>query len=420
MPKIAKEQPPLIITLSNNIRLVYRQVRKIRVLHCAVMLDIGSRDEQLTEHGMTHFIEHMLFKGTQKRKSFHILNRIDSIGGELNAYTQKDKICLYTTTTREYLSRSLELLQDIVFHATFPEKEIEKEKLVIHEEIDMVKDNPEEAIFETFDELYYQDHPLAHPILGNNESIDRFTSEQLKNFYFNTHLSGNRIAVSIVGDCAPGLIEKYFRLLFETKQPTGRQHLRRQPSGQVRFEHTHVTKGQQAHLIIGGAAAAMQEEAYFAFVLLNNYIGGPFMNSLLSLNIREKYGLAYNLYSFYNPLLDSGIWGVYAGCDKANLTRMHKLISRELKQLCDNPFSPALVARIKKQFLGSLTISWENTGGQMMAQARDILDFEEVISFDEIKARYQSVSAAMLQQTANQYFHPDKLSVLIYEPQNGS
>ena len=406
---------PEVIRLSNGILMVHLEQPYTRLVHCGVVINAGSRNESADEQGLAHFLEHMTFKGTEKRKTFHILNYLESVGGDLNAYTTKEKTCYYASLNADYFERAIDLLTDITFRSTYPSREVIKEKQVISEEIDMYRDAPDEAILEDFDKIVFPDHPLGNPILGTKDTISLFTREHLLTFT-NRHYVPENVVLSVFGRVkrkkAIRIAEKY---LGEINKP-----LSGQPTietGSHMPQHLSINiPGQQAHQIIGGRAFPIRKELYYAFYLLNNYLGGPAMNSRLNLNIREKKGLTYNLYTFYNAFIDSGNWGVYFACEPGNLNRINGLIRKELNEMRAKPLGSMKLSQLKKQLLGQYMLSHENLLTRMLSSSKDILDFGKHLRIDEVSHVIDRISAAEVQEAARIVFDESKLSTITYKP----
>jgi predicted Zn-dependent peptidase len=401
--------------LKNGIRVVHRPMSGTRLVHCGMVLDVGSRDERMSERGMAHFIEHMVFKGTARRKAYHILSRIDSVGGELNAYTTKEKTVYHATVTRDYAERAFDLLADITFFSTFPDRELEKEKTVIADEIDMYRDDPEEAIFEDFDQHVFRRHPLGQPIAGTKASIQRFDRSAVRDFFARNYGS-DRIVFSVVGDCtlaqAQLLAERHFDHLPSVQNPVRRSL----PAAQPVRERIVKRPLTQTHFILGGRAYALTDARHTAFQVLNNHLGGPSMNSRLNLNIRERYGLGYNIQSFYQPFIDTGIWGVYASVEPDAYERALHLVHRELAHLRANRLSEPAMTRIKRQFIGSLIISHESHFNAMISQGKELLDLGHIYELEEGIAQVERLTARDLQRVADELFAPSALDLLVYAP----
>lgn len=400
--------------LANGIRVVYTYVPYTRAVHCGYVIDAGSRDDREGEMGMAHFIEHMIFKGTVRRKTFHILNYLESVGGDLNAYTTKEKTCLYASLVADYFERATELLTDIAFHSIFPKREIVKEKQVISEEIDLYRNAPDEAIFEDFDQMVFPEHSLGHPILGTKESIRGFTQERVM-AHLDRSFVQNRMVFSIVGNVKEQEVLRVLDKYIASQSIPSSSRVRISPKAPQILDHQVVEiPTDQVHEIIGGRAYALRKDHYVPFLVMNNLLGGPSMNSRLNLNIREKYGLTYNIYSFYSPYVDSGIWGIYYACEQRNLERIRRMVFRELKLLRDKPLGVMNLSRAKKQLIGQLTLGAESLLGQMLGTAKELLDFGYVTSFGEYIEAIEAVTAQQIQETADEIFGQRSFSHITY------
>lgn len=404
------------LELNNGLRILHIAIPHTRVVHCGIILNTGSRHEIESENGIAHFIEHMIFKGTNRRKTYHILNYLESLGGDLNAYTTKEKTVIYATIRAEYIQRAIELLSDIAFNSTFLEKEIAKEKQVVAEEIDMYRDTPEEAIFEDFDQLLFQKDPLGRPILGSRESIADFNHDQLKQFTQRNY-TGSRTVLAVVGNIPFKKVchwaKKYLSDLPKGKVLPKNKALTQY---QARQETTEST-GQQAHFLLGNRAYPRRKGLFIPFYLLNNYLGGPANNTRLNLNIREKHGLTYSIYSTYTPFSDTGEWSVYFACEPRYLNRVRNLTLSELKHFRNKKIGSLRLNQIKKQLIGQLTIGHENLLGQMLALGKNELDFNKFFSLEEMALDIEKVTASEILEAANQVFAQDQLSSLIYLPE---
>jgi predicted Zn-dependent peptidase len=403
-------------TLPNGIRLVHKQVPHTQIAHWGVMLDIGSRDEQGHQQGLAHFWEHMAFKGTEKRKSYHILNRLETVGGELNAYTTKEKVCFHASLLASHSEKAIELLSDITFHSVFPEKQIEKERGVILEEMSMYYDSPEDAIQDDFDELVFQNHQLGRNILGTPDSVRSFRREDLQRFIAD-NLDTERVVVSLVSNQpfkqAIRLTEKYFSdIPHRTTQRVRSMPTTYQP--QTIQTQRSMT---QAQVALGRTAYALMDERRLPFFMLVNLLGGPGMNSRFNMTLREKYGLVYSIDAHYTPFLDTGSLAVYFGTEPKNLDRAVSLIHRELKLLRENPLTPTQLANLKAQLMGQLAMSEESNQGFMLMMAKSILDMGKVDSLEDIFAEINAVTAPQLQEIAQEMFDESQWSMLTFMPE---
>ncbi|SNC75152.1 Predicted Zn-dependent peptidase [Hymenobacter gelipurpurascens] len=402
--------------LPNGIRVLHKTVPHTKIAHCGFLLDIGSRDEKPAQQGLAHFWEHMAFKGTEKRKSFHILNRLETVGGELNAYTTKEKICFYASLLSTHFERAFELLTDLTFHSVFPEKEIEKERGVILEEMSMYHDAPEDAIVDDFDEVVFGNHSLGHNILGTRESVSSFQQEDFFKF-LGENVRTDRLVFSSVSNLpfseVKRLAHKYLAPL-----PAKLGARPRTPFGAYqRLDRTERKPITQAHCLIGGPAYALEDECRIPFFLLNNLLGGPGMNSRLNLAVREKYGLVYTIDSSYSPYTDSGLFGIYFGTEKKQVNRTISLVHKELKRLREQALGTAQLHTSKEQLMGQLAMAEESNSGLMQLLAKSTLDLGRVESINEIFDRVRRITSSELLELANEVLHEDRLSTLQYLPE---
>ena len=402
-------------TLPNGIRIVFRQTDS-KVVYAGVYIGVGSRHEQGSDEGIAHFIEHSIFKGTQRRHSCHIRNRIDGVGGELDAFTTKEETCVYASALSEHLERCLELFADILFHSTFPEHEIEKEKDVVIEEINLYKDSPSELIFDEFEELYFGSHPLAHNILGNKRNIKRFTSQHLLEHTRRCY-TPDKMVIAIVGNTdfrrIVRLCERYFVTDCDSHSPQSTVHSS-QPAQFNKFDTTVNRRTHQVHLLIGGAAPDLFDNRKNAFTLLNNILGGPAINSRLNVAIREKQGFCYTIESQYVPFTDAGLFYIYAGVDSDAAERSTDLILAELRRLCQTPLTPQQLHAAQIQFIGQMAITNDSGLNEMQSIGKAYLNFDHVDTLEEMNRDILAVTPQQIQEVAQQLFVEDRLSRLCY------
>jgi len=402
-----------IQTLSNGIRVVFLPTSS-PVAHLGVTVLGGSRYEKHAEIGLAHFLEHCIFKGTQKRKTFHVLSRIDSVGGELNAYTTKEEICVYASFVKEHLERSIELLADIILHSNFPQKEIEKEKEIVIDEINSYLDSPSDRIFDDFEKNLFQQHPLGENILGSSESVNSFTQQNLQQ-YLRRFFHAKNMVISVVGDFKSKklfhLLEKHF-LEVPNNQPiiTPEKFISSSPFS-IRSQESNF----QSHGNIGGIAPGYDnEKERRALMLLTNVLGGPALNSRLTLAIREKYGYTYSIEANYTPFQEVGYWNIYFGCDQKYVDKTLKLVKKELKKVRENAFSTINLHRAKEQYKGQIALSMESNSGQMLGFGKSALIFNEIQSVQEVYQAIEEITSEDILSVANQYFEESKISQLIY------
>ena len=402
--------------LSNGIRIIHHQINSA-VAHCGIMINTGSRDEAAPEQGMTHFIEHALFKGTKKRKAFHILSRLEDVGGELNAYTTKEETWYYSSFMKNYYERSIELLSDIIFNSTLPKKELEKEKDVIMDEIYSYLDSPSEAIFDDYEELIYHGHPIGRNILGIKKTIKSFDPKTVK-AYMQKHYNTDQMILSSVGNIDFNKLIRYAEKHLSHVPANKRTHERLGINGYDTRE-LHVKKDiLQAHCIIGNRAYSAKDPKARTLILLSNLLGGPGMNSRLNLGIREKYGFTYTIESNYTTYCDTGVWSVYFGTEPQSVKKTIKLIYKELKKLREVKLGPVQLQKAKQQLIGQLAIAQENNCNLMQSIAKSYQAFGKVESIEDTNQKIMAITAEDIQEVAQEIFREDQLSTIIYEPKD--
>ncbi|RDC66075.1 M16 family metallopeptidase [Adhaeribacter pallidiroseus] len=404
-----------IHTLPNGIRVLHKQVTHTKIAHCGFILDIGSRDENPEQQGLAHFWEHMAFKGTTKRKSFHILNRLETVGGELNAYTTKEKLCFYASLLESHFEKAFDLLTDITFNSVFPKKEIEKERGVILEEMAMYLDTPEDAVIDEFDNVVFGSHPLGNNILGTKESVSSFTKPSFQAF-IDQNLSTSALVFCSVSNWP---FEKVLKLAdkFLSEIPQIEKQRARQPF--TNYQPNIITLEKpisQAHCVIGCPAYSLHDERRIAFFMLSNLLGGPGMNSRLNLAVREKHGLVYTIDANYATYIDTGLFGIYFGTEKKQLKRTTGLVLKELKKLREKPLGSLQLHTAKEQLMGQLAMAEESNMGLMMMMGKSILDQNKVDSLNEIFDQIKKIKASELTEIANEVLREENLSILNYVP----
>ena len=399
------------LTLPNGIRCIHKQVRSA-VAHCSLTIGTGSRDELPAEYGMAHLAEHAIFKGTTHRRAYHINSRLENLGGELNAYTTKEETVVHATTLRSDFAKAAELIADVVFHATFPERELEMEKEVIIDEINSYKDSPSERIFDDFEDLIFAGSPLGHNILGSKAAIARYDRDSLRAFVARTYNTDQMVFASI-GNISERrfreTVERYFGGVTRSERSFVRMPQRPYaPCDKAVHRSTH-----QAHCMLGGRAYDLNDARRLALSLLVNLLGGPSANSLLNTSVREKHGLSYSIEAGYTPFSDSGIASIYFGTDKDKVDKCLDLIHAELRKVCSNPLSPRQLSMAKKQFVGQLSIAMEGNEGYMLGAAKSYLVYGTVDSMDRIFRKVAAITQEEVLQVANEIFGAP-LSSLLY------
>ena len=403
----------LFDTLSNGIRLVHYRLPGI-VAHCGLVINTGSRDEFIPEHGIAHFIEHMLFKGTRKRKAYYILSRLEDVGGELNAYTTKEETAVHASCIKEDYERAVEIIYDIAFNSVLPEKEIEKEKDVVIEEINSYLDNPAELIFDDFEELIFADQPIGHNILGTISTVKSFTQKKLSDFISRNYNTDQMVFCSI-GNIADEKVLRLFRKYFEAVPKNERDKRETRP---WKYKSSTVEKKMdtfQNHCIIGNIAFDLKDEKRLVMFLLNNILGGQGMNSRLNMSLREKNGLAYNVESAYNPYCDTGAFSIYFGTDIQHLERSIRVTLSELNKLRTIKLGTIQLSKAKNQIKGYLARGYENHENLMLSLGKSLLVFDRIESLEETCIKIDKITSSELLAAANEIFDPGKLSTLIYK-----
>ncbi|MAZ30662.1 MAG: peptidase M16 [Flavobacteriales bacterium] len=400
--------------LANGIRIIHHPSSS-PVAHCGIMVNVGSRDERTDEQGISHFIEHALFKGTKKRKPFHILSRLEDVGGELNAYTTKEETWYYASFMKQYYYRSIELLGDIIFQSTFPKKELKKEKDVIMDEINSYLDSPSDAIFDEYEELVFKGHSLGRNILGNKKTLSSFNRKSVDEFMTSLYLT-DQMTLSSVGDI------DFKKLISYAEKHLGKitrrnEHSIRLPFNSYETFNLLVKKDLlQTHCILGNRAYSVHDPKAQTLILLSNLLGGPGMNSRLNLGIREKYGFTYAIESNYTTYADTGVWGIYFATEPQSVKKTIKLIHKELKKLRDKPMGPLQLKKAKQQLIGQLAIAQENNCNLMQSIAKSYQAFGKVESIQESNERIMAITSHEIQEVAKEIFNESCLSTLIYEP----
>lgn len=398
--------------LPNGLRVVWVKRPGSPIAHCALTIGAGSRDEGPEETGLAHFIEHCLFKGTEKRKTFHILNRLDSVGGEVNAYTSKEDTTIHASFLKEHTSRAMELIADIVFRSTFPSKEILKEKDVVLDEIQASLEQPGERIFEEFDELLFGSHPLGHPILGEAAHVKSLGKKQIDAFRARRY-HPEMMVFAFYGDMRPKMFERFIHRYLVDFQASGPTMGRKRPKvGKGR--HRQRAESQQAHCIIGCGAYDVHASDKLAFILLNNILGGPTMNNLLGLNIRERHGISYNLESHYQAFSDSGLFQIYVSTEKKQMERAIRLIHKELEKLRTKPLGIRQLHAGKNQLKGQIALGTEGGLNTVLGIAKSVLVHDRIEDLEDIMSAIDQITEQDLLHVANEVWQPDRLNTLVY------
>ncbi|MEO7215048.1 pitrilysin family protein [Mucilaginibacter sp.] len=403
-----------IHTLPNGIRILFKHSPS-PITHCCFVLNAGSRDETPNKEGLAHFIEHLLFKETERRSTNQILNRLELVGADLNAYTTKEYTCIHASLLKQHLERAVDLFEDILFHSTFPEDEMEKERGVILDEISSYLDQPEEAIQDDFEAFLFKGHTIGNNILGTPESVAAINGQDIKQFMLannNTH----QMVFAVYGDYdfkkLVKLCEKYFGNVPENTS----QKQRVAPLPIMGGQYVIQKPISQTHCVLGSRAYPSAHQNKYGLLLLNNLLGGMGMSNRLNLEIREKYGIAYTIESNYTSLTDTGIFSIYFGTDAEKAEKALKLVHKELKKLRDNTIGTIQLKQAKEKFIGQIALAEESRMSLIISMAKSLLDFNHIDSLEDIFAKINAVTAEQLLEISNEIFDNDGMITLLFEP----
>ncbi|MDY3137279.1 MAG: pitrilysin family protein [Bacteroides sp.] len=401
-----------IHTLSNGLRIIHEPSLS-KVAYCGFAVDAGTRDEAENEQGMAHFVEHLIFKGTRKRKAWHILNRMENVGGDLNAYTNKEETVIYSAFLNEHFGRALELLADIVFHSTFPQNEIEKETEVIIDEIQSYEDTPSELIFDDFEDMIFRNHPLGRNILGRPELLKQFRSGDAVAFTSRFYQPSNMVFFVLGNFNFQKIVRQVEKLLADLPLIGVDNH--RTPPPLYVPEHLVVHKEtHQAHVMIGSRGYNAYDDKRTGLYLLNNILGGPGMNSRLNVSLRERRGLVYTVESNLTSYTDTGAFCIYFGTDPADVDTCLRLTYKELKRMRDVKMTSSQLMAAKKQLIGQIGVASDNNENNALGMAKTFLHYHKYESSESVFRRIEALTAEGLLEVANEMFAEEYLSTLIY------
>ena len=398
-------------TLPNGIKGIHRRVRS-SVTHCALVVNAGTRDEHKDEYGLAHFAEHAIFKGTKRRKAYQINCRLENRGGELNAYTTKEDTTIHATTLRSDFAKAVELVADVAFNSTFPERELAKEREVIVDEINTYKDSPADMIFDTFEDSIFAGSELGHNILGTKAALMRHTSESIKQFVARTHTT-DQMVFSSIGNMSAKSVQNIAAKYLAEQEATTRTFKRSAPVAVEPFERVVNKHTHQTHCIVGARAYDINDDKRLPLSLLINILGGPSANSRLNTVLREKNGLSYNTEAIYTPYNDCGMVAIYFSSDHHNADLCRELIDKELRSLRTTLPSARRLAMIKRQFLAQMAISMENNEGYMLGAGKSYLVHDEIDTLEEVYRKVSAVTAEQIMEVAEDIF--SHTSTLIYQ-----
>ena len=404
------------ITLDNGLRIIHRQSPS-PVVYCGYEVCAGTRDEQFGEEGMAHFCEHVTFKGTKRRTAMQILNRLESVGGELNAYTNKEETVYYSAILKEHVARAVELLTDIVFNSTYPQAEINKEVEVICDEIESYNDSPAELIYDDFENAVFSGHPLGHNILGSAQTLRTYTTEDALRFTGRFYQPQNAVFF-ISGDVA------FSRIVSLVKRatmdfPAAKPLIDVAPKVQLPEYYpqtiTHSKGTHQAHVMVGNRAYSVHDSRRMPLYLLNNILGGPGMNARFNISLRERNALVYTVESTMACYSDTGLWCTYFGCDPKDVARCLKLLRRELDKVIEKPLSSSQLKAAKRQIKGQIGVACDNRESFALDFGKTFLHYGWRKDVAKLMDDIDAITVEDLQTVAQDIFAADRLTTLIYE-----
>ena len=400
-------------TLSNGLRIVHKPIES-NVSYCGFIVNAGTRDEAPDQYGMAHFVEHMLFKGTDKRRAYHIINRMENVGGELNAFTNKEETVVYSVFLEQHFSRAIELLSDITFHSNFPQSEIEKEVEVIIDEIQSFEYSPAELIFDEFENLVFDQSQIGHNILGSAELLQNFDGQMARAFVNKFYNPSNMVFFSLGRTDFKKIVyyaEKYLSAIPDIKSDI--QRIKPVDISSVNKREDKETS--QAHVLIGGRSYSLCDPNRRVLNLLNNLLGGPGMNSRLNISLREKRGYVYNVDSSITSYTDTGITSIYFGCDKKNVDKCISLVHKELNRLRKEKLTSSQLSTAKKQLIGQIGVMGDNHENLALALGKNFLHHNHFNTLAETAQKIEAVTAEQILAVSNEIFDERSLFTLIYD-----
>ena len=416
-------------TLDNGLRIIHLPSDS-KVVYCGYQINAGTRNEEPGEEGLAHFCEHVTFKGTERRKAWHILNCLESVGGDLNAYTNKEGTVYYSAILKEHIARAVDLLTDIVFHSVYPQAEIDKEVEVICDEIESYNDSPAELIYDEFENIIFKDSPLGHNILGTAEQVRSFKTEDALRFTRKLYRPDNAIFFAY-GDIDFKKLVRLLKKSFLSEERRVKSEKFNSPEAQTQFNIQHLTfntqhsfEGQtivmqknthQAHVMIGTRAYDVNDSRRMPLYLLNNMLGGPGMNAKLNLALREHNGLVYTVESTMAAYGDTGVWSIYFGCDEHDVKRCLRLVRKELDKFMQKPLSEAQLKAAKKQIKGQIGVACDNRENFALDFGKSFLHYGWEKNVDRLYEQVDEITAEQIQAVAQELFDKDRLTTLIFK-----
>ncbi len=401
--------------LNNGFRVISERIDSVKSISIGIWVKTGSRHETPEQAGITHFLEHMLFKGTENRSAFDIAQSMESVGGYLNAFTSSEYTCYYARCVDTQIDRALDVLSDMVLNSTFPDEEIEKEKKVVIEEMKMYRDSPDDYLFEEFTKEIYKGHPLGRPVIGFEETVSSFTREDL-NAYMNDRYFPKNLLIAVAGNVDHDKVVELAESKFGSLKRDGKS-IEAGTLLPIESQRYTLTKAiEQTHYVLGKRGLHTNHEDKYLLLLANTVLGGG-MSSRLHQNVREKYGYCYSIQSFNQTFSDTGLYGVYVGTDKEYVDHVHELIVNELNTISNERVPDKELSEAKSQLKGKLLLSQENTSNRMTRLAKSELYFDRFVTLDELVQNIDAVNAEDLQSFSKDFFNQESFSEAILYPQ---
>lgn len=400
------------LTLNNGLRVVYAP-SPTNTVYLGLALDAGTRDEKDGESGMAHFAEHLSFKGTDRRTSRQIITYMESVGGDLNAFTGKEETVYYCTCQKEHFSRAMDLLFNVAFHSKYPQEEMDKEVEVVIDEIESYNDSPSELIYDDFEAMLFQGHPLGRSILGNAERLRAYKTEDVQSYTSRLYVPSNAV-LFVYGNVSEKEILR--RIPDDVLSEAGQRIVTDEtilrpyaPQSKVIEKDTH-----QAHIMMGARAFGGTHPKHLALFLANNILGGPGLSSRLNLALREKRGLVYTVESTLTTYTDTGVWAIYFGCDHHDTEKCKRIVKRELQRLCDAPLSEKALNAAKRQIIGQIALSYDNFESVAIGMGKRMLHYGRTQTKEQFIDRIQALTAEQVWDAAKEVFNPENLTILEY------
>ena len=399
--------------LPNGVRIITEEIEHVRSAAIGLWVGAGSRDEREGNQGISHFIEHMFFKGTEHRTARALAESLEAVGGQINAFTTKEYTCYYAKVLDEDLDLAIDVLSDMFFHSLFDEKEVDKEKNVVIEEIKMYEDSPDELIHDIFSEHVWNEHPLGKPILGTEESINSLSREKIMNF-LSEHYAPDNVVIAVAGKIKHEDVVAKLSGQFGTFQRGGRRVLEGTPTGQ-KVEHYQKKETEQMHILLGVPGLGQDDDDIYAMHIFNNILGGG-LSSRLFQEIREQRGLAYSVYSYHSTYVDTGLFAIYAGTSPKNTEEVIECILEEVNQIRKQGITADELARTKAQIKGSLYLGLESVSSRMSRLGKTELTYNRVLSPDEVVEKLEKVTLEDVKRVIGRLWQRDKINIMTLGP----